>query len=110
MKQFMWFRATYISLRPYLGSLQNVHAMPGRLRIARGGQDASLFPLAQWMDAISKFGGLQHKAMSSEIARESLLMTVPGTMSTAQRFASALPNLSGGPRHAATRRPSSICV
>ena len=96
MKQFMWFRATYISLRPYLGNLQHVHTMPGQLRIARTGQDASLFPLAQWMDAISKSGGLQHKAMSSEIARESLLMTVPGTMSTAQRVASGLLNLSGG--------------
>ena len=45
MKQFMWFRATYISLRPYLGNLQHVHTMPGQLRIARAGQDASLFLL-----------------------------------------------------------------
>jgi len=37
MKQVMWFSATYLSLRPYLGSLQNVHTMPGRLRIARAG-------------------------------------------------------------------------
>jgi len=34
--------------------------------------------------------------MSSDIARKSLLMTLPGTMSTAQRVASGLLNLSGG--------------
>ena len=96
MKQFMWFRATYISLRPYLGNLQHVHTMPGQLRIARAGQDASLFPLAQWIDAISGIGRHQHHAMSSDIARKSLLMTLPGTMSTAQRIAPVLPNLSGG--------------